>query len=233
MEPVAEERVILSHGPTPVRWRRSVRARRVSLRIDRRCGSVIVTLPPRATRAAGMALLIGHAVWVAERLAALPASIPFAAGALVPLHGALHRIVHDPARRGTVRVQDGHILVSGDPDLLARRVAGFLRAEARGALSTQVMAKSTLLGIMPTRITVKDTSSRWGSCTATRALAFSWRLVMAPAAVQDYVVAHEVAHLRHMNHSPRFWAVVAELTPHTETATRWLRAEGPGLMRVG
>ena len=80
---------------------------------------------------------------------------------------------------------------------------------------------------------VKDTRSRWGSCAANRNLAFSWRLVMAPRFVQDYVAAHEVAHLRHMNHGPRFWALVAELTPHTTAAVEWLRTHGPRLLRVG
>jgi len=87
--------------------------------------------------------------------------------------------------------------------------------------------------VQPCRVAVKDTRSRWGSCAANRNLAFSWRLVMAPRFVQDYVAAHEVAHLRHMNHGPRFWALVEQLTPHSAAAVEWLRTQGPRLLRVG
>lgn len=233
MEVVGSETLSLPHGPALIEWRRSARARRVSLRIDPRGGAVVVTLPPRAGRTAGMALLMSHADWVSERLAALPGAIPFADGAVVPLHGADHRVRHSPGGRGGVRVQGREILVSGEAAFLARRLGDFLRAEARRALGELVMAKARQAGVAPRRVTVKDTRTRWGSCAANRNLAFSWRLVMAPPHVQDYVAAHEVAHLRHMNHGPRFWALVRELTPHTEAAMQWLRAHGPRLLRVG
>ena len=226
------ELVALPGGPALVEWRRSARARRVSLRIDPRGGAVVVTLPPRAARTAGVALLMNHAEWVAARLAALPGPIPFADGAMVPLHGAIHRIRRMPGLRG-VRIQDGELLVGGEADLLERRVAEFLRAEARRSFGELVRRKAVVADVVPRRVTVKDTRSRWGSCAANRDLGFSWRLVMAPAHVQDYVAAHEVAHLRHMNHGPRFWALVAELTPHAEAAMAWLRGNGPKLLRVG
>ncbi len=226
------ETISLPGGAARVEWRRSPRARRVSLRIDPREGHIVVTLPPRTARNAGMALLMNHAAWVVERLAALPGAIPFADGALVPLHGELHRIRHDAAVR-LVRAAAGEILVGGAAEFLPRRVADFYRAEARRALSALVLQKAEMAALRPRRVSVKDTSSRWGSCAADRSLAFSWRLVMAPAFVQDYVAAHEVAHLRHMNHGPRFWALVAQLTPHTAAAMAWLKREGPALLRVG
>jgi len=232
------ELLSLPGGPALVEWRRSARARRVSLRIDPRCGAVVVTLPPRAGRTAGMSLLMNHAEWVAARLAALPGAIPFADGAVVPLDGADHRIRHvpkscDAGRRGAVWVADREILVGGDAVFLPRRVADFFRAEARRRFSEIVQCKSDLAGVAPRRVSVKDTRSRWGSCAANRSLAFSWRLVMAPPFVQDYVAAHEVAHLRHMNHGRHFWALVTELTPHTDMAVAWLRRHGPRLLRVG
>ena len=233
MESANSEILSLPGGPARVEWRRSRRARRVSLRIDPRGGAVVVTLPPRAGRMAGMALLMDHANWVAERLAALPGAIPFADGALVPLHGTDHRIRHVPLGRGGVWVERGEILVAGEAAFLPRRVADFFRAEARRRMSALVAAKAEVAQVQPCRVTVKDTRSRWGSCAANRNLAFSWRLVMAPRFVQDYVAAHEVAHLRHMNHGPRFWALVAELTPHTVAAVEWLRTQGPRLLRVG
>jgi predicted metal-dependent hydrolase len=227
------EMLSLPSGPARVEWRRSRRARRVSLRIDPRGGAVVVTLPPRAGRTAGMALLMNHAAWVAARLAALPGAVTFADGAAVPLHGVEHRIRHVGPARGTVWVEGEEILVAGDPAFLPRRVADFFRAEARRRFSDLVTAKAAAAAVVPRRVSVKDTNSRWGSCAADRSLAFSWRLVMAPAHVQDYVAAHEVAHLRHMNHGPRFWALVHELTPHAAIAMVWLREHGPRLLRVG
>lgn len=217
----------------PVRWRRSARARRVSLRIDPRAGAVVVTLPPRAGRRAGMALLTAHAAWVMERLGALTPHIPFAPGAAVPLGGIPHVIRHTPELRGGVMLADGEIRVSGELEFLPRRVADFLRREARRRIGTLVAGHAAALRVKPKAIRLKDTRSRWGSCAPDATLAFSWRLVMAPDWVLDYVVAHEVAHLREMNHSPRFWAEVEKLTPHRNAAVEWLRTHGPALLRVG
>ncbi len=232
MESGNSEILRLPGGPARVEWRRSSRARRVSLRIDPREGAVVVTLPPRTTRTAGMALLMDHADWVSQRLAALPGQVPFADGAHVPLHGIEHRIAH-VGGRGGVWVEGRQINVGGEPDFLARRVGDYMRAEARRRMSALAAEKSAAAGVRPSRVSVKDTKSRWGSCAANRSLAFSWRLVMAPHFVQDYVAAHEVAHLRHMNHGPRFWALVETLTPHTAPAVAWLRSDGPRLLRIG
>lgn len=232
MENANSELLSLPGGPALVEWRRSTRARRVSLRIDPRCGTVVITLPQRAARTAGMALLMDNAEWVSCRLAKLPKAVTFIDGAEVPLHGANYRIRHDPSARGGAYITGGEIVVAGDPAFLPRRVSDFLRAEARRSISALVTQKAALARVQPGRITLKDTSTRWGSCAANRNLAFSWRLVMAPAFVQDYVTAHEVAHLRHMNHGPQFWALVRHITPYTAQAVVWLRTEGASLLRV-
>ena len=232
MAELPTETLALPHGPTRVHWRRSARARRVSLRIDLRLGEVVVTLPPRTAVAAGRALVVNHAAWIAERLLRLPATVPFADGADVPLHGEPVRIVHRPDGRGT-RIENGVLLVGGGAEFLARRVTDFLRTEARQRLGEAALDTAARAGLRPRRVVVKDTRTRWGSCTADGTLMFSWRLVMAPPLVQAYVVAHEVAHLRHMDHGERFWALVAGLTPHKAAATRWLSAAGSSLMRVG
>jgi predicted metal-dependent hydrolase len=233
MDSDVSEILALPGGFARVEWRRSPRARRVSLRIDPRGGAVVVTLPMRAGRRAGVALLMSHAAWVTQRLANLPGAVPFADAAHVPLGGVAHPIRHRPDRVGGVWVEAGEILVTGDPAFLPRRVADFMRAEARRRLVPIVAAKAQLAGVNPRRVTVKDTSSRWGSCAANGNLAFSWRLVMAPPFVQDYVAAHEVAHLRHMNHGAGFWGLVAGLTPHMDEAMRWLKRDGPALLRIG
>lgn len=236
MEQSEPEILKLPGGPARIHWRRSQRAQRVSLRIDPRCGAVVVTLPPRTGRTAGMALLMDHAAWVSERLAALPGHVAFEHGALVPLHGVAHRLrLARPGEvgRGSAWVDTREIVVAGQPEFLPRRVADFMRAQARLRMSMLVQEKAAAATLRPGRIMVKDTRSRWGSCASDRSIAFSWRLVMAPRFVQDYVAAHEVAHLRHMNHGPRFWGLVEALTPHTEAGVDWLRREGPRLLRVG
>lgn len=237
MNDLPAEMMLLPGGPAWIQWRRSARARRVSLRIDPQSGAVVVTLPMRAARHAGMALLMDHAHWVSDRLAALPEALALADGAMVPLVGVAHRIRHQPQARGGAWVAAGteqpEIHVAGAPEFLRRRVLDLLHQEARQRLSLLAMEKAARIECRPARILVKDTRTRWGSCARDGALAFSWRLVMAPDFVQDYVVAHEVAHLRHMNHGPRFWSLVGTLTTHMQTAIPWLRDESGRLLRVG
>lgn len=223
----------LPGGPTRVEWRRNARARRISLRIDPRGGGVVIVLPTRAGRRAGMALLMSHAEWVSARLKALPMAISLGPGAIIPLHGLPHCIDHRPTARGGVWVEGGSLAVSGEAEFLARRVGDFLRAEARRRLAALAAVKAAACGCTVRRVGVRDTRSRWGSCTRDGTLSFSWRLVMAPPFVQDYVVAHEVAHLRHMDHGPRFWALVEELTPFRATGMTWLKREGSHLLRIG
>ena len=244
MDQFDDDAVSLDHGetdqaplcptlPGPVLWRRSSRASRVSLRIDARSGAVVVTLPPRAGRPAGVALLTTHAAWVRERLAALAPHIALEPGSEVPLGGLLHVIRAVPHHAGDAWLQPGAILVGGEAAAVPQRVAAFLREEARQRIHGLVAGHAATLGVTPRRIRLKDTKSRWGSCAPDGTLAFSWRLVMAPGWVLDYVVAHEVAHLRELNHSPQFWDVVARLTPQRDAAVAWLKENGPALLRVG
>ena len=227
------ESLTLPSGIARVEWRRSSRARRVSLRINLAEGVVVVTLPLRVTHKAGMALLMSHVDWVADRLAALPDAVQFTDGAMVPIHGLPHRIRHAADAHGGAWIGGNELYVTGAPEFLSRRVRDFLRQEARRRLTALTLAKASLIGMIPRRVTMKDTSSRWGSCAPDTSIALSWRLVMAPHFVQDYVASHEVAHLRHMNHGRQFWALVDELTPHKHTAIAWLRVEGARLLRIG
>jgi predicted metal-dependent hydrolase len=240
VKPPVQTSLALSAGDASIVWRRSTRARRVSLRIDARAGQVVVTLPQRAAKSAGMALLAANAEWVAARLAALPQKICFAPGSDVTIDGIPHPIVHAPngdagsrGARGAAWIEGGALHVAGDPEFLARRVHDFLRAEARRRFSAQAIAKARAAGLTPKRITVKDTRSRWGSCSPDGVLMFCWRLIMAPDFVQDYVVGHEVAHLRHLNHGAGFWALCEALSPHRARADAWLHREGAGLLRTG
>lgn len=223
----------LPQGPAPIVWRRSARARRISLRIDPKAGGIIVTLPTRAAIADARKLLLSHQGWVADRLGRLPRPVVLQDGATVPIGGRDHVIRHQPGARGAAWIEADTLHVSGRPEFLARRVTDFLRAEAKRRLARLAVQKAAAAGLTAKRVVVKDTSSRWGSCAADGTLMFCWRLVMAPPEVQDYVVGHEVAHLRHMDHSRAFWALAAQLTPHKRAAEHWLATHGAGLMRVG
>jgi predicted metal-dependent hydrolase len=159
-------------------------------------------------------------------------ALDFAPGAAVPVGGVPHEIVHVERQVGA-RIEGGAIHVGGEAAFLRRRVADALRAEARRRMAERAHHHAARLGVKPRAIRCKDTRSRWGSCAPDGTLAFSWRLVMAPDWVLDYVVAHEVAHLRELNHSARFWAHVDALAPQREAAEEWLRRNGPALLRMG
>lgn len=233
MKPLSPEQLALGSGHATVQWRRSARARRVSLRIDPSQGLVVVTLPMRAGRAAGMALLNDNADWVTGRLAALPQATRLEDGGSITLHGTDCPMRHAPEARGGAFMQDGVLHVTGAQEFFARRVTDFLRQEARRHLARLSHETCLRAGVAPRRVTVKDTRTRWGSCSPDGVLMFCWRLIMAPPFVQEYVVAHEVAHLKHLNHGRAFWALTDQLTPHRAAATAWLHEEGARLLRVG
>lgn len=209
---------------------RSGLARRLSLRIDPVRGAVLV-LPAKTRMAEAQRFLLAHRVWLAERLARLPGKIALADGVQVPILGIPHPIRHAPQARRGVWIEDGAVMVSGGHEHLGRRVADFLKGEARRLILPQAGELAARLGRKPGRITLKDTRSRWGSCSSAGDLAFSWRLVMAPSWVLAYVVGHEIAHLVEMNHSPAFWAVVDTLVGDPKPPQRWLKQHGPGLHR--
>jgi predicted metal-dependent hydrolase len=210
--------------------KRSALARRISLRIDPARGAVLM-LPVKARLAEGERFLLAHRVWLAERLARLPGPVALGDGATIPLLGVPHPVRHVPGARRGVWVEGGEILVSGLPEHVGRRTADFLKTEAKRLIAPRAQDMAARLGRKPGRITVKDTKSRWGSCSSSGDLAFSWRLVLAPEQILDYVVAHEVAHLVQMNHSPAFWAVVESLVGDHRPARRWLKINGAGLHR--
>lgn len=216
----------------PVSFKRSSRAKRISLRVDMAHG-VLLTLPTTASRKAGIELLRAHASWVHEKLDALPPPLILKPDALIPLGGTLHRVVHLPKGRGGAWIEGREIFVAGEADFLARRVKDCLKRHARQCLTQAAAQTAERAALRPKAIKIKDTRSRWGSCAPDGTLAFCWRLVCAPDFVMDYVVAHEVAHLRHMNHGPDFWALTEQLTPHRRAATAWLISEGPSLLQIG
>ncbi len=233
MADLVAETIPLPGGPLPVLWRRSVRASRVGLRIDPHAASVVITLPAGSSRQAGLRFVGAHAGWVRGQLAALPPGLVFADGASIPVAGIPHPVRHDPAGAAVARFDGGAIHVGGNAGLVGPQVTALLRAEAGrqfGLLVAEICGRAALRA---NRVTIRDTRSRWGSCSPRGTVMFNWRLVMAPAAVQRYAAAHEVAHLRHMNHSERFWALVETLAPGKDAPIAWLRQHGGGLLRAG
>ncbi|NQW11269.1 MAG: M48 family metallopeptidase [Alphaproteobacteria bacterium] len=218
--------------------RRSARARRMLLRIDPARGGPELVLPDGVDPARAEAFARQNLGWLRARLARLPARIAFTDGALVPILGVEHRIRHRPDQRGGVwRIEDPdhsvELHVSGTAEHLARRLTDFLKIEAKRVIAPRARAHADTLDRRVGRVTVRDTASRWGSCSSRGDLSFSWRLVLAPERVLDYVVAHEVAHLVEMNHSPRFWRLVDRLMPGYEPDRAWLKRHGGRLHAYG
>lgn len=226
-------------GEVPIVVRRSVQARRMTLRVRTASRDVTLTLPARTPMAAARDFVERHVGWIEQRLARLPEKVPFAPGEIVPLRGVPHRIVLREGVRGVVRVEPGlrgegpTLAVHGAAPHASRRVTDFLKREARKDLVAASARHAATLGVKIGKLTLKDTTTRWGSCSVAGDLAFSWRLILAPAHVLDYLAAHEVAHRREMNHGPRYWANVARLVPDYDRAEAWLKAHGAALHRYG
>lgn len=220
----------------PVRVVENVRATRLTLRIAPGGQSLAVTLPPHVSEAQVDRFLDRNRNWVATRLARLPEPVEAGPGAMIPFLGVDHRIVRTQRLRGVVEVGffacEPALLVPGEAGMIGRKVTGFLKREARTRLDEAVLRHAAALGVRPRAIRIADTVSRWGSCSTTRTLSFSWRIVMAPPEVLDYLAAHEVAHLREMNHSPAFWALVHRLCPDADRHKAWLRHNGAGLHAI-
>jgi predicted metal-dependent hydrolase len=217
----------------PVALRRNARARRLSLRVDPALGEVVVVAPPRVPAPVIAEFVTRHAEWVRRRRAAMPGRTSFVDGAEIPLLGLPHRIAHDPAAGRRVRRLEGELRVGGPAEHVAPRLLAWLRAEARRELLARSRAMAVRLGVTVAAVSVRDTRSRWGSCASNGRISYSWRLLLAPETVLDYVVAHEVAHLVEMNHSPRFWAVVDRLHPDADRCRAWLKAKGQDLHLYG
>ena len=218
----------------PLAIRVNPRARRLLLRIDAAARTIELVLPRGVSASRGLEFAAAQRGWNAARLAALPAPVPFAEGAVVPVFGALHRICAEcNPLAPPVGIADGEIRVRGLPEHLGRRVRDHLIALARRELSRRARLFAARIDRNVTRVAVRDTKSRWGSCSSSGALSFSWRLILAPDSVIDYVVAHEVAHLAEMNHGPRFWRLVRTLVPDTAAPRAWLKRHRARLLSYG
>ncbi|MDX2144332.1 MAG: SprT family zinc-dependent metalloprotease [Rhodospirillaceae bacterium] len=214
-------------------WRErvSARARRVSLRVDVAEGAIVLVRPVRVSEAVVRAFVIKQRRWIERHLATLMPPMALADGATLPVLGRDHTICAMPTAKRGVWTEADVLFVSGATEHLPRRVKDWIKAEAKRTFAAWAHEFARRIDRRVTRVAVRDTASRWGSCSRDGRLSLSWRLFLAPESVARYVVAHEVAHLRHMNHSAAFWRTVRELTAEAEPARQWLRRHGASLHR--
>lgn len=213
---------------------RHARARRAKLSVDPASGRTRLTLPRRASAKAALAWAAGQGEWLAEQKARLPAPRPFIDGATIPFDDAALTIAWTPDASRAVRREGDRLVASGPPETLGRRVEAWLRREALRLLSADTAHYAARAGVTIARVSVGDARGRWGSCAATGAIRYSWRLALAPRAVRRATAAHEVAHRVHMNHGPAFHALVAELYGADPAPERlWLKANGAALHWFG
>jgi predicted metal-dependent hydrolase len=236
-EPQAIE-VVCDGAVHLVRLRRHRQARRYTLRVVAVTREAVLTMPSRGSFREAREFAEKHGAWIAARFERLPKAAPFEHGTELPLRGAGHTIMHRRGARGTVWTEsdrDGRRLlcVAGHAEHVERRITDYLKREAKRDLEAAVARYADRLGVTVRRISIRDQASRWGSCSTTGALSFSWRLVLAPRHVLDYLAAHEVAHILEMNHSTRFWRLLGRMCPDMERAKAWLDVHGTDLHRYG
>jgi predicted metal-dependent hydrolase len=220
--------------------KRVASAKRFTLRVRSATQDVVMSMPARASLVAAQDFANRNAGWIAVRLARLPDRKTFAPLAEIPYRGTPHVLLHcprPPQGTGPVWVDASHgqavICASGDLPHFERRITDFLRREARREIEASVRTYVDAVGRAPVSVTLKDTTSRWGSCSARGALNFSWRLILAPPFVLDYLVAHEMAHLKHHDHSRDFWRLTKQICPETDRAEAWLDFHGKNLHGYG
>ena len=224
----------LTIGGAPVTVTVSPRARRMRLRVDPRTGSVLLTVPRRVSRRRALAWAAGHREWVESALANIPAALPILPGTLLPLYGTPHRIDWSANRPRRVEVAEARLVVGGPAEGLEGRILRWLKRHAAELLGRETRALAAQAGVKAARVGVGDPVSRWGSCSAKGAIRYSWRLVLAPEQVRRATVAHEVAHLVHLNHGPEFHRLVERLLGEDPRPARaWLKREGAALHRIG
>ncbi|MFZ2100738.1 MAG: M48 family metallopeptidase [Oricola sp.] len=220
----------------PLRVAENPRARRLTLRIKPGAKGLSVTTPVGISMLEVERFLYRHREWLEEKLGKLPERPVVRPGIKIPIRGVNHEIVHEPGRGVTQAERSGdsaRLIVRGDRLHLPRRIADYLKKEAKAEIEALVVRHTTTIGRSAKSVRFKDTVSRWGSCSAEGNLSFSWRIMMAPKPVINYLVAHEVAHLVHMNHSRDFWALCEELCPDTDRCRAWLKKNGTALQAIG
>lgn len=224
---------------SPIEIVRHPRARRAKLSIDPTSGRARLTIPKRASADKALAWAATQREWLEAQRDRLPPARPFVDGATIPFGDEQLTIAWSAGSSRTVRREGDRLLVSGPTEFVARRIETWLRCEVLRLLREETAFYAAVAGVSVPQVTIGDARGRWGSCSSTGAIRYSWRLALAPTAVRRATAAHEVAHRVHMDHSPAFHAVVARLYAgdpdghHPDAARAWLRAHGAALHWYG
>ena len=210
----------------PLRFRRNAKARRLVLRLDSKTQGLVMTLPKRTGLTEALRFVENSQEWIIRTLSKQAAPTVVGHGASILYRGEIHSLQFTGGKRGLVSVSDHVLQVPGDEAHAQRRLHDYFKKQALQALSAASYKYASAMQTRYSRISIRDQKSRWGSCSAGGVLSYSWRLILAPDYVLDYVAAHEVAHLREMNHGPRFWRLVLTHCPHARDAKQWLKTHG-------
>jgi len=222
------EMLLVAGEEVNITYRRHAAARRFTLRMARDGSGFVMTVPRRAAMADARAFALKSESWMQRALAKRVKAVEVTDGAVIMLRGVEHRIAATGKARGHV-VYDAEtrvIHVPGAPHHMRRRLVDWLKAEAAHDLDVASTKYAIAMSARFRKLNVRDQKSRWGSCSSDGVLSYSWRLILAPSFVLDYVAAHEVAHLREMNHSMRFWRLVLTHCPDSRNAKVWLKLYG-------
>jgi predicted metal-dependent hydrolase len=233
-KPLEPARMVIANETLEIVFRRHANARRLVLRLNTEGTAAVVTVPRGVSRAQALDFVKRSTAWLETRIEQRGSNIALRPGNAIPLRGTDHEIRHVASRRGAVTADPvaNIIHVPGELPHVPRRLTDWLKTVARSELSAASQKYAARMGVSYRRISIRDQRSRWGSCSAAGDLSYSWRLILTPSHVLDYVAAHEVAHLKHLDHGPGFWRLVLTHCPEASRAKKWLKAHGQGVHRI-
>jgi len=207
----------------------SLKAKRISLKIDAKKHIPVVTLPRFCTANYAIDFIDRHKDWIEESLNKIPKKIEFKHGDKLSIMGQIYIVNHTPNAKAGVWLENGMINVSGGEEFLNSRLKNFVKKVAKNELSKLAREKAKVINCYVNKVCVKDTKTRWGSCSTKSNINFSWRIVLAPSIVIDYLISHEVCHLIHHNHSKEFWSELDNLAIDMKKGNSWLKENGNSL----
>ena len=219
-------------GDFPVEIKRHIRSKRMKLRYDAANDCAIITMPPRAKDKDAFKFAKEHLPWLEKQRMMAPEVRYLAPDQVIPYLGVERTIIHDPDKSARVLITEDEIIVGGRTEGFSVRLENHLKKEARKIIEPIAYDMADIINKKFKRIHIRDTKSRWGRCSSSGTISFSWRLIMTPPEILEYVVAHEIAHLKEMNHSAAFWRVVDELVYDAKISRKWLKNEGQDLMLI-
>lgn len=214
----------------------SPRAKRIALRLDTAGRKMNLVVPKRFSMARALDFAAQHKGWINEKLGELPQIVALEDGSIIPVLGrdrTLNISYDSASKRTSITLEDNDIIISTNLDDPSPRLKRFLKKEAEETMANLAEEKAASIGVNISAFQIRDTKSRWGSCSPEGKIMLSWRLIFAPWDAMDYVVAHEVAHLVHMNHGREFWKLCESLSDNYKTGKTWMRSNGHELMRYG